>query len=85
MENKPNLSTVLEKDNLIVYLSIILIIIITLKVHLNLIFTGPLAHDGHVRCVCKKLNLREDKPMDTRRKYHTQMADTQRTHGGRTP
>ena len=29
MENKPNLSTVLEKDNLIVYLSIILIIIIT--------------------------------------------------------
>jgi predicted metal-binding membrane protein len=29
LENKPNLSTVLEKDNLIVYLSIILIIIIT--------------------------------------------------------
>ena len=29
MENKPNLSTVLEKDNLIVYLSILLIIIIT--------------------------------------------------------
>ena len=29
MENKPNLSTILEKDNLIVYLSIILIIIIT--------------------------------------------------------
>ena len=29
MENKPNLSTVLEKDNLIVYLSIFLIVIIT--------------------------------------------------------
>ena len=29
MGNKPNLSTVLEKDNLIVYLSILLIIIIT--------------------------------------------------------
>ena len=29
MENKPNLSTVLEKDNLIVYLSILIIIIIT--------------------------------------------------------
>ena len=29
LENKPNLSTVLEKDNLIVYLSILLIIIIT--------------------------------------------------------